>query len=82
MENELYGLPLPPMTEGIHPLEYIVLISGINMETGEPIMTTITSNGMTIWNAVGMLSIEVERLKIASVMNGHVEEAENGSEDE
>lgn len=71
MEDEeqeyVFGIPVPGLTEGVQPLECLVLIKGINMEDGTPTMTTIGSEGITPWEAVGMLQVEIERIKFMTI---------------
>lgn len=62
-EYELvYGLMMPVLPEGIQPLECVVLLKGIVMETGQPTITALGSEGITPWEATGMLQMEAQRL--------------------
>lgn len=66
-QQYVFGIPVPDMSEDVQPLECLVLIKGINMETGAPTMTTIGSEGITPWEAVGMLVTEAERIKFMTI---------------
>lgn len=77
-----YGIPIASMTEGIQPLELVILVQGINMETGSPTMTMIGSDGITPWAAAGMMSIELERIKVMTIMHSYTEVTEEEEEDE
>lgn len=72
----VYGIPMPSMLEGFQPLECVVLIQGIDMNNGNPTMTSLGSAGMTPWVAVGLMELEIERLKMSYVFNStdHSEE--------
>lgn len=64
-EQELvYGLPMPTLPEGLQPISCLVLIKGIDMETGAKTISSMGSEDMTPWEAVGMMSIESARLKM------------------
>ncbi len=65
----VYGIPVPEMTEGLQPIEVIVLIKGVNMEDGSPTMTTVVSPGMTTWEAAGLMVIALERVKTMAMMD-------------
>lgn len=58
-----YGLCMPKLPEGLQPLECVVLIEGIQMDTGQPTITAMGSEGMKPWVAVGMLRMEAFRLE-------------------
>ena len=77
----VYGIPVPEMTEGLQPIEVIVLIKGINMEDGSPTMTTVVSPGMTTWEAAGLMTIALERVKTMAMMD-LFEAYEDDDEDE
>lgn len=81
-QEYILGIPVPSMSEGIQPLELIVLIHGINMEDGSPTMTTIGSEGITPWLAAGMMTIELERLKAMSVMHSFHDDEEYKEDEE
>lgn len=66
-QQYVFGIPVPDINEGVQPLECLILIKGINMEDGSPTMTTIGSEGITPWEALGMMSMEIERLKFMTV---------------
>jgi hypothetical protein len=82
-QEYIFGIAVPSMDANIQPLELIVLIQGINMDDGNPTMTTIGSEGITPWMAAGLMTIELERLKAMSVihtMGGYVNEDEEDEE--
>lgn len=81
-ENQQYvfGIPVPDMNEGVQPLECLILIKGINMEDGSPTMTTIGSEGITPWEAIGMMDVEMERLKFMTVYS--LMSNDNGEDEE
>ena len=66
-QEYVFGIAVPDVSEGIQPLECIVLIKGIDMETGMPTMTTIGSEGITPWEALGMMNMEIERIKFMTI---------------
>lgn len=57
-----YGIAMPTVPEGLQPLECIVLIKGIMMDSGQPTITAMGSENMSPWEAVGMLQMEAQRL--------------------
>lgn len=65
-----YGIPLPSLPEGLQPLECVILIKGLMMESGEPTVTALGSEGMTPWEACGMLQMESQRLIQGYVFGG------------
>lgn len=65
----VYGLAMPPLPDGMQPLECVVLITGIMMETGTSTITAMGSDGMTPWMAVGMMAVESHRLTMGYTMN-------------
>ena len=65
-----YGIALPSLPEGLQPLECVVLIKGIMMESGQPTVTALGSEGMTPWEAAGMLQMEAQRLIQGYVYGG------------
>lgn len=73
----VFGIPMPSMVEGFQPLECVVLIQGIIMDNGNPTMTSLGSAGMTPWVAVGLMELEIERLKMSYVFS-----AEDHSDDD
>ena len=77
-----YGIPIASMTDGIQPLELVILVQGINMETGSPTMTMIGSEGITPWAAAGMMTIELERIKMMTIMHSYTEVESEEEEDE
>jgi hypothetical protein len=60
----LYGIPMPVLPEGLQPLECVIIIKGIHMSSGSQTITSLGSENMTPWEAVGMLEIEALRLKM------------------
>lgn len=60
----VYGIEMPILPDGLQPLECVVLMSGIEMETGHPTITALGSDGMTPWMAIGMMSVETARLQM------------------
>lgn len=58
----VYGIAMPDLIDDIQPLECCVLVKGIFMSTGEPTIIALTSDGMTPWEAAGMLQMEASRL--------------------
>ena len=66
-QQYVFGIEVPDITEGIQPLECLVLVKGINMEDGSPTMTAIGSAGITPWEACGMMSMELERMKFMTI---------------
>lgn len=58
----IYGIEMPVLPEGMQPLECVVLVQGIMMDTGMPTITALGSDGMTPWMAVGMMAVESQRL--------------------
>lgn len=67
-----YGIALPALPEGLQPLECVVLIKGIMMDSGQPTVTALGSEGMTPWEAAGMLQMEAQRLIQGYVYGGMV----------
>lgn len=65
-----YGIPLPSLPEGLQPLECVILIKGLMMDSGEPTVTALGSEGMTPWEACGMLQMESQRLIQGYVFGG------------
>lgn len=59
----VFGIPVEDMDANIQPLEVLVLVKGINMETGSPMMITVGSGGIPIWEIIGMLDMELARLR-------------------
>lgn len=81
--THVYGIQVPEMDTNIQPLECLILIKGINMDDGSPTMTSIGSDGITPWEAVGMMSMEIERLNFMTMyasMRDQAEEHEQGDE--
>lgn len=66
----VYGIMMPSLPEGLQPLECVVLIKGIMMESGQPTVTALGSEGMTPWEAAGMLQMEAQRLIQGYVFGG------------
>lgn len=78
----VFGIEVPDMSPGIQPLEVIVLIKGINMEDGSPTLTTIGSQGLTPWEAIGMMYTEIERQKFMTVYASFQQPEEGEYEEE
>lgn len=78
----VFGIEVSDLPEGIQPLEVLILVKGINMEDGSPTMTVIGSDGITPWEAVGMMHVEMERMKVMTVYATLVHEAEEEEEEE
>ena len=81
----VYGVCMSRLPEGLQPLEIVVLIEGIMMDTGQPTITAIGSEGMKPWSAVGMLRMEASRLEQAYTDGGGLgfdEEEEDDEDDE
>lgn len=66
----VYGIMMPTLPEGLQPLECVVLIKGIMMDSGQPTVTALGSEGMTPWEAAGMLQMESQRLIQGYVFGG------------
>lgn len=80
-----YGIALPSLPENLQPLECVVLIKGIMMDSGQPTVTALGSEGMTPWEAAGMLQMEAQRLIQGYVYGGmafYEGEDEDEEEDE
>lgn len=67
----VFGLPVEDMDDNVQALECLVLVKGINMENGSPIMVTVGSGGMPIWEIIGMLEMEAHRLKTLTTFMMH-----------
>lgn len=63
----VFGIPVEDVDANIQPLDVLVLVKGINMDTGSPMMITVGSGGIPIWEIIGMLDMELERLKYMAV---------------
>lgn len=63
-EEMVYGIPMPNIPADLQPLECVVLLSGIMMDTGQPTITAMGSEGMTPWLAIGMMRVEQARLEM------------------
>lgn len=68
--NYVYGIEMPSLPEGLQPLECVLLLKGIMMDSGEPTVTALGSEGMTPWEAAGMLQMESARLIQGYVFGG------------
>ena len=66
-QQYVFGIEVPDMSPGVQPLECLILIKGIDMENGSPTLTTIGSQGITPWEAIGMMYTEIERQKFMTV---------------
>lgn len=82
----VYGIPLPSLPEDLQPLECIVLIKGIMMSTGQPTITALGSEGLTPWEAAGMLQMESQRLiqgyVYGGISDGFFDEEDDEEEDD
>ena len=67
----VYGVAMPQLPPGLQPLEIIVLIEGIMMDTGQPTITAMGSEGMKPWTGVGLLRMEAARLEQGYVYGGN-----------
>jgi hypothetical protein len=63
-EETVYGIPMPNLPTDLQPLECVVLLSGIMMDSGQPTITAMGSEGMTPWLAIGMMRVEQARLEM------------------
>lgn len=79
-QEYVFGIPVPSLDEDVQPLECMVLVKGIRMEDGSPTMTTIGSEGITPWEAVGMMVTEIERIKFMTVYASVSQQAEDEEE--
>lgn len=77
-----YGIPLPKLPPGLQPLECVILLTGIDMENGSPTMTSLGSQGMAPWNAVGLMELEVHRLKMGYTFSAIALDDEDEDEDD
>lgn len=59
----VFGIPVEDVDANIQPIDVLVMIKGINMETGAPMMITVGSGGIPIWEIIGMLDMELCRLR-------------------
>ena len=59
----VFGIPVEDVDANIQPLEVLVLVKGINMDTGSPMMITVGSGGIPIWEIIDMLDMELARLR-------------------
>jgi hypothetical protein len=65
-----YGVAMPQLPAGLQPLEIIVLLEGIDMNTGQPTITAMGSDGMKPWSAIGLLRMEAARLEQGYIYGG------------
>lgn len=65
----VYGIPMPVIPEGLQPLECVVLMQGIMLDSGQPTITAMGSEGMTPWMAIGMMRIEQARLEMGYTLS-------------
>lgn len=77
-----YGIPLPKLPPSLQPLECVILIVGIDMETGSPTMTSLGSEGMAPWTAVGLMSVEMHRLKMSYTFSAISLDEDDDDEDD
>lgn len=78
----VYGLAMPDIPEGMQPLECVVLIQGIQMDTGQPTVSALGSEGMTPWMAVGMMAMESQRLTMGYTLTAVAMDLDEDEEDE
>lgn len=82
----VYGVCMPQLPAGLQPLEIIVLLEGIDMDTGQPTITAMGSDGMKPWTAIGLLRMEAARLEqgyiYAGSGNGFYDEDEEDEDDD
>ncbi len=78
----VYGVCMPRLPLGLQPLEVIVLIEGIMMDTGAATITAMGSEGIKPWSAVGMLRMEAARLEQAYIELGDSGEFDDDDEEE
>ena len=67
----VYGICMPRLPEGLQPLECVVLIEGIQMDSGQPTVTAMGSDGMRPWVAVGLMRMEAARLEQGYIFGGN-----------
>lgn len=63
--SNFYGLDFPeefPST--FEPLEAVLIVSGVEMETGLPTCTVLETKGANPWEVIGMMEAEVFRRKM------------------
>lgn len=78
----VYGVCMPQLPVGLQPLEVLVMVEGIMMDTGQPTITAMGSEGMRPWSAVGMLRMEASRLEQGYTFGGIGEYEEDEEEDD
>lgn len=78
----VYGIEMPDLQEGMQPLEAVVLIQGIMMETGMPTIVAMGSEGMTPWMAVGMMAVETQRLTMGYSLHAVAMDLENDEDED
>lgn len=61
----VYGIQMPKLPPDLQPLECVVLLTGIDMTTGSPTMTSLGSERMAPWTACGLMAVEQHRLKMS-----------------
>lgn len=77
-----YGIEMPTLPEGLQPLDCVVLISGIMMDTGQPTITAMGSENMTPWMAVGMMAVESQRLTMGYTLTAVALDMEDDDEED
>jgi hypothetical protein len=65
--NYVFGIEITNVAPGIQPLECVILVKGIDMNTGSPTVSSVYSDGITPWEAIGLMSMEMERLRFMTV---------------
>lgn len=78
----VYSICMPKLPIDLQPLECVVLIKGMMMSTGQPTITAMGSEGMSPWEAVGMLQMEAQRLVYGYSFNGNGTGFEDDEDDE
>lgn len=78
----VYGICMPQLPEGLQPLECVVLIEGIMMDSGQPTITAMGSEGIRPWAAAGMLRMEATRLELSYSSGGMADGFYDEDEDE
>lgn len=78
----VYGIEMPTLPDDLQPLECVVLIKGIMMDTGQPTITAMGSEGMEPWTAVGMMRIEQARLEMGYTLTAVAMNIDEDDDDE
>lgn len=78
----VYGVCMPRLPEGLQPLEVVVLLEGIDMNSGQPTVTAMGSDGMKPWVAVGLMRMEAARLEQGYIFGGNGVGFDDGDDEE